>query len=80
MAQFIMFLIGIVSLAGAVGLFLWVKRREFYRHNEAGVEVFGNFKQMAFARAVDSLADRISCILALTGVLFVGFVLADIFM
>ncbi|SUO97837.1 hypothetical protein [Suttonella ornithocola] len=79
MAHFFMFLLGLLFLAGAIFLVLWVKRREFYRRNEAGVEEFGDFKQMASARTLEFLAYWVASILAVMGIASIGMVLADIF-
>lgn len=46
----------VLLLVAGLGMFLWVKRRQFYRTKAAGLEAFKNFRSLMIARFVEVLA------------------------
>lgn len=46
----------VVLFVSGVTLFLWVKRRHFYRTNEAGVEEFKNFRSAVLSSVLEGIA------------------------
>ncbi len=58
----------VVLFGAGIGLWLWVRRRQFYRTNPAGVEEFKNFRSAVFAGMVEWAALYAGFLLNVAGV------------
>ena len=52
------------------GLALWVKRRQFARLNQCGVDEFKSFRAKVIATTIDKIAWSLALFLIFAGVLF----------
>ena len=73
-----------VGLIGGVILLIissWmthrVNRKRFYRRNEAGVEVFPSYRAKVRIQFSEGLKERLSTLIALVGILLIGFAIIN---
>lgn len=64
---FLALLVPIAVFGAAIGLFWWVRRRQFYRTNQAGVEEFKNFRSAVLSDLLEWLAMILRLLLFLPG-------------
>lgn len=64
----VLIIIGIVLLGVCIYGSLWLKRRAFYRRNEAGIEVFSTYGESLKIKAKEGLISLGCGICALAGI------------
>lgn len=74
MKNIVLLVVGLMAFGGGTVLQHYVLRRQFYRRNDAGLQVFGSYSKMLMSRGLEgaiATAGRVlivgGCFLALIG-------------